>query len=186
MLVMHAWLANLVTAQKLLVECLVRPADPDLVRRKKRARTSKLLKVEFAFSGKPLTIISADLPACSADTASFVANLQDQIAEKLDEFAPVGCTTLGHDVRLFCDHNGPELTWPELALLPHQPNQPNQPYQSYLPPAESQTALARLASGSVLVAVRSDVGSQALKRFRTHCGTLCGLWIVDCVHWYTC
>jgi hypothetical protein len=127
-----------------------------------------------------LTSISADLPACSADTASFVANLQDQIAKKLDEIAPVGCTTLGHDVRLFCGHNGPELTWPELALLPHQPNQPNQPY---LPPAESQTALARLASGSVLVAVRSDVGSQALTRFRTHCGTLCGLWIVDCGLW---
>jgi hypothetical protein len=159
MLVMHAWLANLVTAQKLLVECLVRPADPDLAPPKKRTRTSKLLKVEFAFSGKPLTSISADLPACSADTASFVANLQDQIAKKLDEIAPVGCTTLGHDVRLFCGHNGPELTWPELALLPHQPDEP------YLPPAESQTALARLASGSVLVAVRSDVGSQALKAF---------------------
>lgn len=158
MLVMHAWLPHCVAAQQMLVKCLARPAQPDSTRPpKKRARTSKLLQVEFAFSGKPLTSISAELPAC-LDTASFVANLQDKVAKMLDAFAPIGRTTLGHDVRLFCGHNGPELTWPELALL-------QQPGQCCLPTEESQRAFEQLALGSVLVAARSDVGSLALQRF---------------------
>jgi hypothetical protein len=173
MLVMQAWLANLVTAQKLLVESLIRPDKSQ----SKPAKT--ILQVEFAFSGKPLTSIPADMPACLADTASFVANLQVQIAKKLDEIAPAGSTTLSCDVRLFCGHNGPELTWPELALLPHQPDEP------YLPPTESRMAMKRLAVGSVLVAVRSDVGSQALKAFtaeRAKHGERCTFCLFACTN----
>ncbi len=165
MLVMHAWLPHCVAAQQMLVKCLVRPVQPDPTRPpKKRATTSKLLQVEFAFSGKPLTSISAELPACLDDTASFVANLQNKVAKTLDEIAPTGRTTLGHDVRLFCGHNGLELTWPELALLPHQAG------QACVCPTGCLMAMKQLACGSVLVAARSDVGSLALQRFMTKQG----------------
>ena len=149
----------------MLGKCLVQPAQADSTRPpKKRARTSKLLQVEFAFSGKPLPNISAELPACLDDTASFVADLQNKVAKTLDDFAPIGRTTLGHDVRLFCGHNGPELTWPELALLPHQAG------QACVCPTGCLMAMKQLACGSVLVAARSDVGSLALQRFMTKQG----------------
>ena len=172
--VVHTWLRNqaLCPAKRLLVSCLV---DHGQLERlcNDQEEGSKLVQVEWAFSGKllpgRLSLHECALSDCAlshcalSDCAACVTALQTKVAQMLDKDNNfTSGTTLPQDVRLFAGHGGPELTWPDLAWYPDK---------LACPPPDTAKALKLLSSGGVvLVATRGDFGTKMLEVLATRKG----------------
>lgn len=143
--VLHGWLQSpaLHPAKQLLFECLAQ--DIPRLSTSPSSQEASIVQVEWAFSGK---VVPGKLywPQAAKDEVACVLALQKDVAKMLNDDAPVKNSAF-QDVRMFAGHNGPELTWRNLAWFPARTVQ--------VPP-EAIAALQLVQTGTVLVATRGD------------------------------